>query len=89
MKSRLNVSDFLGALALSVLFSGASAMTARADDATTSYISGARDLFGKNDLRGAEIQLRNALRRSPKNGEAFCWQGFICAAALRIRQKRS
>ena len=70
MKSRLNVSDFLGALALSVLFSGASAMTARADDATTSYISGARDLFGKNDLRGAEIQLRNALRRSPKNGEA-------------------
>jgi putative PEP-CTERM system TPR-repeat lipoprotein len=47
-------------------------MAAHAD-----YLSDARDALKKGDIRAAEIDLRNAVRSDPQNGEAHYWLGRV------------
>jgi putative PEP-CTERM system TPR-repeat lipoprotein len=41
------------------------------------YMSDARGLLAKGDLRGAQVQLRNAVRDNPDNGEALFELGAV------------
>jgi putative PEP-CTERM system TPR-repeat lipoprotein len=45
--------------------------------AHASYLSDARDALKKGDLRTAEIDLHNAVRSDPQNGEAHYWLGRV------------
>lgn len=63
-RSRLTPSFFCAALLLVL-----AALPAQAEDAA-SYIASARQHLKQNDFRGAEIELRNALREEPKNSQA-------------------
>jgi len=41
------------------------------------YLSSARAALAKGDLRSAQIDLRNAVRADPQNGEAHYWLGRV------------
>lgn len=45
--------------------------------AHANYLSDARDALKKGDLRSAQIDLRNAVRSDPQNGEAHYWLGRV------------
>ncbi len=45
--------------------------------ANASYLSDARDALKKGDLRSAQIDLRNAVKQDPQNGEAHYWLGRV------------
>jgi cellulose synthase operon protein C len=45
--------------------------------AHANYLSDARDALKKGDLRTAQIDLRNAVRSDPQNGEAHYWLGRV------------
>jgi putative PEP-CTERM system TPR-repeat lipoprotein len=51
---------------------GAWPLAAHAD-----YMSDARALLKKGDIKGAQIELRNAVRADPQNGEAHYWLGRV------------
>jgi putative PEP-CTERM system TPR-repeat lipoprotein len=45
--------------------------------AHANYLSDARDALKKGDLKSAQIDLRNAVRSDPQNGEAHYWLGRV------------
>ncbi|HUB11663.1 MAG TPA: XrtA/PEP-CTERM system TPR-repeat protein PrsT [Acetobacteraceae bacterium] len=45
--------------------------------AQADYLSSARAALAKGDLRAAQIDLRNAVRADPQNGEAHYWLGHV------------
>ena len=59
------------------------------------YLSDARDALKKGDIRAAQIDLRNAVRSDPQNGEAHYWLGRVSfelgdpVAAEREAERRS
>ena len=62
---------YLGGLLISAWI-GAWPLAAHAD-----YLSSARTALQKGDLRSAQIELRNAVRADPQNGEAHYWLGRV------------
>src|SRR4051794_31824774 len=80
----------LTAVALVALMSVASGPLYAAAD-PDSFVESAKNLIAKNDLKGAEIQLRNAVHRAPQDGtlrmelaRLYLRQGNIAASEAEL-----